>query len=550
MALQMKLIHLVMGFVFASGLLAGAQTGKPPDDSPAKGSIPTASGQGSNQVAPAVPAIPNFRDPIFFDYQEGIAAARGGDYEKALNTLVKVQQRDPKYLFVWRQLGRVYLVQKQYDAAVDAFRHQMEITPEDVETQRDLGLALAWKQDYSLAVKALERSVENDGTAESRVALADAYCHLGRASDCDATLVNAVKVNEDAANLNNVAWAMANRDFKLDDALAYSQKAVALGEAKTGDISVNNVGWVTINRVSSLARYWDTLGWVHYHRGEIGAAENYLRSTWSVRKDRIIADHLAQIYQKQNDVAQAKQYFLFALASPGASYGVKERFTALAGLNAATDQAIMAAKKQIEEQRTVNTPLVSEKPGEAFVNLTISGDGILEARFSGGDPALSTELPSLVGVKTPISFPDKAATKIVYFGKLMCPGKSNCTLQLSNSDQRPVQAYPPELLTDSRGVDFGPYILLNSSKLKQTWLQSIPPEARPPTQLRGEVGVEVTLNKDGHITDLQIQESSGNTSLDRAAFEAVLNTSPYAAFPSSFTGPVCRLRFRFNYNPR
>src|SRR5215467_4266412 len=43
-----------------------------------------------------------------------------------------------------------------------------------------------------------------------------------------------------------------------------------------------------------------------------------------------------------------------------------------------------------------------------------------------------------------------------------------------------------EVLTDTQGVDFGPYIRSALSAIKKNWLPLIPEEARPPANVQGE----------------------------------------------------------------
>ena len=54
--------------------------------------------------------------------------------------------------------------------------------------------------------------------------------------------------------------------------------------------------------------------------------------------------------------------------------------------------------------------------------------------------------------------------------------------------------------------------------------------------------------RDGRITDAKYDINSGNETLDRAAYLAIL-TSPLRPLPSEFPCEFIDLRFRFRYNP-
>lgn len=54
------------------------------------------------------------------------------------------------------------------------------------------------------------------------------------------------------------------------------------------------------------------------------------------------------------------------------------------------------------------------------------------------------------------------------------------------------------------------------------------PESALAMQREGGVTVSFKLYKDGHMTDLKLVKSSGTTSLDEAALNAVLNAAPFS----------------------
>lgn len=106
-----------------------------------------------------------------------------------------------------------------------------------------------------------------------------------------------------------------------------------------------------------------------------------------------------------------------------------------------------------------------------------------------------------------------------------------------------------DILSDTLGVDFGPYMKRLHVTVEDHWYPLIPEVALPPMMKRGRVVIEFAILKDGSIQGLQIVSSSGDTALDRAAYGALLNASPVPRLPVEFTGPFLKIRAAFYYNP-
>jgi TonB family protein len=106
-----------------------------------------------------------------------------------------------------------------------------------------------------------------------------------------------------------------------------------------------------------------------------------------------------------------------------------------------------------------------------------------------------------------------------------------------------------EVLSDTQGVDFGPYLERVLQAVRMNWYNIIPEEARPPLLKRGKVAIEFAITKDGKVAGMRIVAPSGDTPLDRAAWGGITASSPFAPLPNEFHGPYLALRFRFYYNP-
>jgi TonB family protein len=106
-----------------------------------------------------------------------------------------------------------------------------------------------------------------------------------------------------------------------------------------------------------------------------------------------------------------------------------------------------------------------------------------------------------------------------------------------------------EILSDTLGVDFGPYLRRLKLTVQDHWYQIMPESAMPPEMKKGRVVVEFAILKDGRVAGLRIISSSGDIALDRAAYGGITYSNPLPALPGNFKGDYLLLRASFYYNP-
>jgi TonB family protein len=106
-----------------------------------------------------------------------------------------------------------------------------------------------------------------------------------------------------------------------------------------------------------------------------------------------------------------------------------------------------------------------------------------------------------------------------------------------------------DILSDTRGVDFGPYMKRLHVTVEDHWFPLIPEVALPPMMKKGVVVIEFSIMKDGSIQGLTVVSSSGDTALDRAAYGALMNAVPLPRLPVEFSGNFLKIRAAFFYNP-
>jgi TonB family protein len=107
-----------------------------------------------------------------------------------------------------------------------------------------------------------------------------------------------------------------------------------------------------------------------------------------------------------------------------------------------------------------------------------------------------------------------------------------------------------DVLSDTQGVDFGPYLSRVLQSIKSNWYNLIPEEARPPLLKHGKVAIRFLITPNGKVAGMYIEFPSGDVPLDRAAYGGISASDPFSPLPHEFTGPYLALRITFFYNPK
>jgi TonB family protein len=128
-------------------------------------------------------------------------------------------------------------------------------------------------------------------------------------------------------------------------------------------------------------------------------------------------------------------------------------------------------------------------------------------------------------------------------------GGDNGDYGLGQGKQGGVAVGPMDVLSDTMGVDFGPYLARVLHDVRENWYRIIPESARAPLMKKGKVSIEFAILKNGQVAGLQIVGTSGDVALDRAAYGGITASKPFPPLPAEFGGQYLALRFHFYYNP-
>jgi TonB family protein len=122
-----------------------------------------------------------------------------------------------------------------------------------------------------------------------------------------------------------------------------------------------------------------------------------------------------------------------------------------------------------------------------------------------------------------------------------------------NQGRQPAELGQLDVLSDTMGVDFGPYLARVLHDVRENWYRIIPESARAPMMKKGKVSIEFAIMRNGGVQGMALAGggigSSGDVALDRAAWGGITASSPFPPLPNEFPGQYLALRFHFYYNP-
>ena len=373
----------------------------------------------------------------------GFALAEQEKFSEAIEVLREQVKIDPFEDYAYNLLGNVYWEQEDYTRAEEAYRKQIEVTPLHQQAHSGLAQMLVEAGKYKEAIPELERAISLNPELETlQVSLGHAYLNLGETPKAMAAFEEAVKLDRSPGTLNDVAYFLADKGVQLDKAQQYAESAVTSVANDLRNVETANLRMDDLYNVASLAAYWDTLGWVHFQKGDLDAAEKYIRAAWAVQQNGEVAHHMGMIAEKRGKKDEAlRMYAQGSLVFPPAPLA-GERMLKLAPA-ASVEKLLVVAKAELRDHNVLNlgqlVPALKVPADAEFYIILAPGPAlaaqVLDVKFIKGDESLKPLATQLKAIKYQLVFPDNSPTKIIRRGALLClPKPGGCSLTMIGPD--------------------------------------------------------------------------------------------------------------------
>ncbi len=346
---------------------------------------------------------------------------------KGMDALQKEIRNYPENVSAYRALAEAQVSYGHQEEAVETLRTLLKMAPNDIGAVSQLTALLIASKQYNevpdLVRKALNDAPDNQ---QLRLALAQALLYNGRKEEGLAAVQKLAKDSSDGLVLNDVAFFLADTATDLPLAKEYAEKSVSTLENDSKEVSLSTLSNKDLGGVTALAAAWDTLGWVYFQLGDTSTAEKYLRASWMLSQNAAVADHLGQIYAKEDKQEAAIHAWRLALAANSHLTDTRER---LRKMGVSPDpppptlhhrDVSVVPVEELGKLRTASLPEMPKQQGSAEFFVLFSAGKIEDAQFISGTDSLRSASSALMKLRYELPFPDDGPEKIARRGILSC----------------------------------------------------------------------------------------------------------------------------------
>ena len=241
-------------------------------------------------------------------------------FEEAAPLLERAARETVRELALWEWAAQAYLQAQQYRQALLVAEEALMLFPGQWHLLRIAGFAALQRYQNQKAREYLEEALtilkeeapeETLIQAEIWAALGLLYARLQDIAQSDSAYLQAITLYPDhAPALNNYAYSLAEREERLETALQYAQRAVALEPQNPS--------------------YLDTLGWILFKLGRTEEALVTLEQAMALNPSNVtILEHLGDVYLYLKQPQHARNVYEKALKLEPERHSVREKLQQL-----------------------------------------------------------------------------------------------------------------------------------------------------------------------------------------------------------------------------
>ncbi len=360
----------------------------------------------------------------------GVIAQRGGRLDEAVEDFRRELTVHPGEAFVSQLLAVALATQGKNEEATGVLRAALVLNPGDVRTAELLARMLP-RTDKAGAEKVLRDALAaSPEDPRLKLRLGTLLVEEGKREEGGALLLAVATGSQNAEQLNDAAYALADASLDLRVAEAAGRRAVQLLNAETARPEGGVASRAALERTAQLVSAWDTYGWVLYREANYSEAEPWLRAAWEDSYGASAGSHLGALLGKQGRTADAARVLRLAAQGEREDQGIESP----TGENheAPAEKSRPSARGQaLAGEHTVFVPGTAGMPGgQALFEFEYALNTAPQVRFVRGDNALAGVAETLRKVDTRTVLPAGSPAHLLRRGELHCLGGANCMLEV------------------------------------------------------------------------------------------------------------------------
>jgi Flp pilus assembly protein TadD len=316
-----------------------------------------------------------------------------------------------------------------FDAAIAAYRKQIEIAPSEKAAHKQLGLLLVQLKRDPEARTELETAASfPPEDSEVKMALAQVYSRLGESKQAEVLMTGLTGGTVSGAEKDFFAAALRN-DVDPNQAEHDAESNLSSMGDQFDSGEYDRPGPNAFAAMDMVALSWARLGWARFLQGETLEAAQFLEAAWTLSRSGTVGNRLAHVYEKTGARDRARHMYALAAAAGGQEMQASRDQVAKLG-SANGDQELSRAASELEKAKIIVLPqLVSQPASARFAFLFDNSSSPDRIQFLDGDDSLRSAGETLQKLEYPVKFPDISSIKVVLMGTISCKA-SACKLDL------------------------------------------------------------------------------------------------------------------------
>jgi tetratricopeptide (TPR) repeat protein len=216
-------------------------------------------------------------------------------FDKAIPLGKQLSEKNPDDIDISIIYSRSLVDAGKAKEGIDLLSKLMQTKPEEIDLYINLNQIFLQEKRYEDAEKILlrakTRKLDNENNEKVLFQLAQVYEKQEKFDRAELTFKEILKTNPDnAVTLNYIGYMLADRGVRLEEALRYVKRALAI-DPRNG-------------------AYLDSLGWAFFKLNDLVNAETYLlESDEIIKNDPVIHEHLGDLYSKTGNLQKALDYY-------------------------------------------------------------------------------------------------------------------------------------------------------------------------------------------------------------------------------------------------